>query len=65
MYLRLHAFPRNGREAIIASAIGLFVVSKYLGNAASLQDYIFAFGAAGYMVYFAINQFKAYPRILI
>ena len=65
MYLRLQAFPRNGREAVIASAIGLFVISKCVSSAVHAEDYVFAFGAAGYMLYFATSQFRSYPRLSI
>ena len=62
MALRLQTFSKIGREAILAAALSMFVLSKYIALATTAPDYIFAVGAAAYMAYFGYKQFQAFPR---
>ncbi len=62
MLLRLPDFPAGRRASIVVSALGLFVIAKYVALVSSLFDNLFAVGVGGYLTIFAFQQFKAYPR---
>ncbi|KQO11096.1 hypothetical protein [Sphingomonas sp. Leaf242] len=61
MVMRSQYLPALARYALIGSAFGLFISSRYAEVDHSVHAAIFACGVAGMMIFVAVRHLQAFP----
>ncbi|MGN7998619.1 hypothetical protein [Sphingomonas sp. 22176] len=59
--MRAPHLPSLARQALVGSAFGLFLASRYVSVDHSVHAAIFAVGVAGMMVLVAVRHLRAFP----